>query len=99
MSEDLSRRSFVKLASAFPAAAVTATLTLREDGHDPIEGLAVTVLHVEPDDVVILTVSDHIRDETVRRIEAAWSRAVPGTRAIVVDSGMTVAGVLRGVRR
>lgn len=49
----MNRREFVSLAPAFPVAAVTASLTLREDGHEPVE-LGVQVLKLQPGDTLVL---------------------------------------------
>lgn len=92
----MNRRDFVKLSPAFPVAAVTATLTLKEEGQPPIGGLDVSVLKLEPGDVVVLRVEGHILMATAERIKAHWECAVPGTRAFILADGMTVEGVLRG---
>lgn len=91
----MNRREFVKLGPAFPAAAVTATLTLKEEGMPAVEGLDVSVLRLKAGDYVVLRCDGHITQDAAARIKAAWADAVPGTAAIVLDAGIRVDGVLR----
>ena len=92
----MNRRQFVRLAPAFPVAAVTATLTLKEDGKPPIEGLSVSVLKLQPGDIVVLRCAGSIPMATADRIKAMWEQFVPNTKAIILADGMTVEGILRG---
>ena len=92
----MNRREFVKLSQAFPVAAVTASLTLREEGKPDVEGLDVSVLRVQPGDIVVLSVPGCISSHTAERIKAQWESLCPGTRAAVLGDGMKIDGVLRG---
>lgn len=92
----MNRREFVKLGPAFPAAAVTATLTLKEDGKPPIEGLDVSVLKWQPGDTLIIQCSAHLSMETAERIKRHVEGVLPGATVMVFDAGLTLEGVLRG---
>jgi hypothetical protein len=92
----MNRRNFFALAPAFPVAAVTATLTLREQGKPDIEGLDVSVLKLQPGDGVVLQCDGPISHDTADRIRATWEAWMPGTKAIVMGDGLSVKGVLRG---
>lgn len=90
----MNRREFVALVPAFPVAAVTASLTLRQDGHEPIE-LGVQVLTLQPGDTLVLQAAVPISQDTAARLQAWIEQKFPDTKAIVLDHGLTLAGVLR----
>jgi len=91
----MKRRDFVKLAPAFPVAAVTASLTLRETGKEPVE-LDVSVLKCQPGDTLVLTAPDNISEDTAARIKA-WIEHTFENRikAMVLGDGLTIEGVIR----
>ena len=93
----MNRRNFLALAPAFPAAAVTATVTLKREGEPAIDGLGVSVLKCQPGDYVVLSVDASLSFETAERIRAMWEHSVPGTKAIVLSDGMKLHGVMRGI--
>jgi hypothetical protein len=92
----MNRRHFIGLTPAFPAAAVTASLTLREEGKPTIDGLDVSVLRVKPGDVVILRCTGHITHDYANRIVEYVTRLLPeGATAMVLGDDLSVDGVLR----
>jgi hypothetical protein len=91
----MNRRQFVKLSTAFPAATVTASLTLHKDGEPPINNLDLSVLRVQPDDIVVLHCDGPIDEAQAARLKALWEARFPHTRAVVLGDGLSVAGVLR----
>ena len=91
----MNRREFVALTPAFPAATVTASLTLREDGKEPIE-LDVSVLKCQPGDTLVLRHQGHISMETAERIKRYIEDGFDGrVKAMVLDGGLSLDGVLR----
>jgi hypothetical protein len=93
----MNRRDFVKMAPAFPAAAVTATLTLRENGKDPVE-LDVSVLKLQRGDTVVLRCHERVTKEMADRIKGDFSSTFEdmGVKAMVLDKTVSIEGVLRG---
>ena len=91
----MNRRDFVKLSPAFPAAAVTATLTLKEDGKRPIN-LDVSVLKLERGDTLVLSCDGDMSMNTADRIRFEVEHLLPGIKALIVADGLNVEGVLRG---
>lgn len=87
-------REFVKLAPAFPAAAVTASLTLREEGKESVE-LDVSVLKCQPGDTLVLRSTGRLHMEDCERIQQHFEHIFPGLKAIVLKDGMTLDGVIR----
>ncbi len=68
-------------------------LTLADGTFIPLD--AVQVLHLEPGDTVILespnVMSDATREEIIRTGRKLW----PNVKVIVMDEGLSVAGILR----
>lgn len=91
----MNRREFVALAPAFPVAAVTASLTLRQDGHEPVD-VDVSVLKLQPGDTIVLQCPALISSETAVRLKNQIEHLFPGATAIVLGDGLTITGVLRG---
>lgn len=92
----MKRREFVRLGAVFPAAAVTATLTLKEDGKPPVEGLDVSVLNWAPGDTLVVQCSEHLSMEAAHRIKRYVEDSLPGVKALIFDAELTLQGVLRG---
>jgi hypothetical protein len=93
---DESRRSFLKL-STTAAPAMSAALVIREPDKPPAE-LDVTVLRLQPGDVLVLTAPGSIPAATAERITQYLEQYVTtplGVRALVFGDGLTVAGILR----
>ena len=90
----MNRRDFFKVTAAFPAAAMTAALVVREDGKPPVE-LDVSVLRTQPGDVLVLSVPGPISHQTAKRLEAYIKDRYPYMTAIVMSDGMKLDGVLR----
>lgn len=90
----MNRREFVKLAPAFPAAAVTASLTVREEGKAPVE-LDVSVLKCQPGDTLVLRANGRLHMEDRECIQQHFEHIFPGLKAIVLNDGMTLDGVIR----
>lgn len=91
----MNRRDFIAMAPAFPAATIAATLTLREDGKEPVD-LDVSVLKVEPGDIVVLKATQYISQEGAEYVKAYLEdRVFPGCKALVLTGGLSVQGVLR----
>lgn len=87
----MNRRSFLKAA---PLAPVTATLTIREDGKPPIEGLDVSVLRLQPGDVVVLRVA-HLTHEAADNLQWLWAHRFPAIKAVVLSDDVTIDAVIR----
>lgn len=90
----MNRRSFLALTPAFPSAAVTASLVLREEGKSPVE-LDVNVLRVQPGDTLILSAPEAISAETAARIKTFVEREFLGIRALILSDGLSIDGVVR----
>ena len=91
----MDRRDFVKLAPAFAIGATTATLTLREEGKDPID-LDVSVLKCQPGDTLVLSVNMPVSHDAMRRIKAIVEDAFDNrVKALVLSDGLTLDGVIR----
>jgi len=92
----VNRREFVKMSSAFPAAAVSASLVLKKAGKEPIE-CAVSVLKVQPGDTLILSVPGVITVDASHCIKETVEGVFEGrVKAIVLADGITLDGVIRG---
>jgi hypothetical protein len=91
----MNRRSFLNLTPAFPAAAVTASLTLREEGKPAIDGLDVSVLKLQPGDTIVLRTDSNMPFETMERLKANVEYLFPDVKVMVLMDGLTVDGVLR----
>lgn len=91
----MNRREFVAMAPAFPVAAVTATLTLKEDGKDPVE-LDVSVLKVQRGDILVLRFNGRVSHEQAERIKRLVESQFNGLKAMVFDKDLELEGVLRG---
>jgi hypothetical protein len=83
------------MSPAFPAAAVSASLVLREDGKPPTE-LDVSVLRIQEGDRLVVRVHGQLSFDTAQRIQAQLEHAIPGVKVLVFDSDMKIEGVLRG---
>lgn len=92
----MNRREFVKMAPAFPAAAITATMTLNEQGKEPID-LDLSVLTLESGDTIVLKCADYLTQEAADRIKSYFEYTFEerGIKAMVLDKGMSIEGVLR----
>ena len=91
----MNRRQFVKLAQAFPAAAVSASLVLREDGKTPVE-LDVSVLKCEPGDTLVLSTAERVSMDTAARIQHYVADRFDGrVKVMLLSDGITLDGVLR----
>jgi len=93
----MNRRSFLSLTPAFPAAAVSASLVLKEPSQPDIE-LGLNVLHLQEGDILVLTVNGYITQDNAARIKSNLEHLLPKTKAIILAEGMKVEGVLRGVK-
>lgn len=91
----MNRREFVALTPAFPAAAVSASLTVRETGKDPID-LDVSVLKLQPGDVLVLRSAQSLSQNQVARISALIQDRF-GVKALVLDADLSLDGVIRGL--
>ncbi len=91
----MNRRNFLAMTPAFPVAAISASLVLREKDKPPVE-LDLSVLKLQPGDKVVLSVPLSISRDTADRIRSMWEQAIPGTTALILADGMKVDGVLRG---
>ena len=91
----MDRRSFLSLSPAFPAAAVSASLLLKEEGKPDIE-LGLNVLHLKAGDTLVLTLDGRISEDSAERIKAHLQHALPKTKALILGDGMKIEGVLRG---
>ena len=89
-----SRRNFFALGPAFPAAMVSATLTLKEHGKEPID-LDVSVLTWKPGDALVLSTNDLMSMEQMERMSGHVERLFPGVKCIVLDRSFKLEGVLR----
>lgn len=92
----MNRREFVAMTPAFPVAAMTASLTLREEGKEPVE-LDVSVLKVKPGDTLVLRCHQHVPMEGLERIKHLVESRFPGLKALVLDKDLAIDGVLRGL--
>ena len=90
----MDRRTFVKLAPAFPAAAVSASLILKEDGHAPIE-LDISVLKAHAGDILVLSYAGKMSSETGERIRQHVKHIHPQLKALVLSEGLRLDGVIR----
>lgn len=90
----MDRRSFVKMSAALPAAAVTASLTLKEEGKPPIEGLDVSVLRLQPSDTLVISAPGNISADVANRLRQMVEASLD-CRAIILGDGLKVEGVLR----
>jgi hypothetical protein len=90
----MNRRSFLKLSPAFPAAAATVTLTLREEGQQPVE-LDVRVLKLQKGDIVVLSAQQHLSVDACTMIQRHWADHFEGIKALVLQADLKVEGVLR----
>lgn len=91
----MNRRQFLALGPAFPAATVSASLIVKEDGKEALE-LGVNVLRLQPGDALVLRCKGRISYEQQERIAAVIKNQFPGMKAFVLDSDITLEGVLRG---
>lgn len=93
----MDRRHFLAMAPAFPTAAMSASLTLREEGKPDIN-LDLSVLKLQPGDVLVLTVPGSIHDDTAAYIKASVAAVFhpKDIKVMVMSDGLSVAGVLRG---
>jgi len=89
------RRSFLSLSPAFPAAAVSASLLLKEDGKPDLE-LGLNVLHLQEGDTLVLTLDGRITQDMADRIKAHIEHVLPKIKAFILSEGMKIEGVLRG---
>ena len=92
----MDRRSFIKC-SGSTAAAVTATLTVHEDGKESIAGLDISVLRLKPGDVLILRAPGRITADTAARLKDYVERALApmDVKAFIFGDGLRVDGILR----
>ena len=91
----MNRREFVKLAPAFPAAAVSATLVVREEGKEPIN-CDVSVLKCQPGDTLVLKCGGLITADRAVRMTASIENLFDNrVRVMILDSSMSLEGVLR----
>lgn len=90
----MNRRSFISLSPSFPVAAISASLTLREEGKPPID-LDVSVLKLEPGDTIVLT-APYLSLAAEDRVRAGVNNLFPDVKVMVLLDGMKVDGVLRG---
>ncbi len=91
----MNRRSFLSMSPAFPVAAVSASVVLREEGKPPVE-LDVSVLRLQEGDRLIVTVPGMLSIASAERIKAALHQAIPMAQAVILSDGMKIEGVLRG---
>ena len=91
----MNRREFVAMAPAFPVAAVSASLTVREDGKAPVE-LDVSVLKVQPGDTLVMRSRVPLKREQVDRVKQVIEAMLPGVQALVLTHDVAIEGVLRG---
>lgn len=91
----MNRRSFLALSPAFPAAAVSASLVLREEGKRPVE-LNMSVLKLQTGDSLIIQSEGHLSAAEAESIKGLMEHHFPGNKAMVMSDGLKLAGVLRG---
>lgn len=83
------------MAPAFPAAAVSGALVLREAGKESVE-LDVSVLKCQPGDMLVLRHQGPITQEMAVRIQASVEDLFDGrVKAMVLSDGLSLEGVLR----
>lgn len=92
---------FGRMADSAVAEAIGAdpvyTLSERVQIPPEIEHVAQAVrLELKPGDVVALYINRPISIEQGRRIKAEWETKFPGTRAVVLDGGLTIGAILAG---
>ena len=91
---NLSRRRFLGLGPAMPAAAVTASLTITQQGHAPIT-LDASVLRLQTGDVIVLSCPRQISNEAARRIRDSLGEILPRVKVILLSGEMKIDGVIR----
>lgn len=47
-------------------------------------------LQMQPGDVAVLSVDDHVSDDMAKRLKEYWNSAFPGVRLLVLDKGMRI---------
>jgi hypothetical protein len=90
----MNRRNFLALTPAFPVAAVSASLVLREEGKKPIE-LGINVLNLRDGDRLVLTFPESISADGAARVKTMVEQALPKVKALLFTDGMKIEGVLR----
>ena len=87
----MDRRKFLQLSPA--AATATASLTITEPGKEPVGPFGLSVLRVQPGDVVILSAPGCVSQECAARLRAYCEAMLPGTKWLVMSDGLRVDGV------
>lgn len=90
----MERRNFLKMAPAFPAAAVSASIVLHQDGLEDTD-LDVSVLKLERGDTLVLSTDRAISEDVAKRIRDYMEDKFPGIKAMVLGDGLSIDGVLR----
>jgi len=94
-AENMDRRDFVKL-TPLGSAAVAASLTLKV-GDDEPTAFDVAVLRLKPGDVLVLTAPGLMSMDTAAHVKELIEAELESldVKALVMEGGLTVAGVLR----
>lgn len=91
----MNSREVVKMPTAFPKTDVSASLVLKKDGQEPIE-CAVSVLKIQHGDTLVLSIPGPVTLDAANWIKQSIENYFEGrVKAIVLNDGITIDGVLR----